>query len=206
MIQLNETQIDALKEICNIGMSKSAKQLSALLNTHIEISIPEINLYDINTVCNYNFFPTDVVLAYVYQTFSGEINGRAVLIFQREQTTVLTQSVIGAAPKLSEKEIRACEREAMIEIGNIIITSCMCAIVNMLSCDIKLIVPTYSESKIASLIESQVKEIDALSKDVIFIETKLEASGQNIAGKLMIIMTKKSIDQLYAQLETLLKG
>lgn len=206
MIDLAPLQRDALIEIGNVGMSKAAKQLSTLLSSRIEISIPEINLSHVDKIDHDSLFPTNDILSYVYQVLSGEIDGRAVLIFQRKHTTLLTKLVIGQAPKLSEKEIRACEQEAMLEIGNIIITSCICAIINMLSSEVKLSVPKYGEDKIVHLIESQVKEIEGSSNDVILIETKLDASGQDISGKLLIMMTAKSIERLYARLDTLLKG
>ena len=204
MIEITSAQRDALKEIGNVGMSKAAKQLSTLLNGHIEISIPEINLLGIDKIHADSLFPNDEILAYVCQDLSKDLVGKAILVFHREHTTLLTQSVIGAAPKMTEKEVRACEREAMIEIGNIIISSCMSAIVNMLSCEVKLSVPKYDEAKIGSLMETQMKDIDEKTSEIILIETALDAAGNDISGKLLLMLTKDSIDCLFMHLKKLL--
>jgi chemotaxis protein CheC len=206
MMVINPAQEDALIEICNVGMSKAAKQLSILLNGHIEISIPKINLMDINTGYTDDLFPADKTLAYVFQIISEELEGRAIIVFQSEQSTLLTQAVIGKAPKLTEKEVRACEREAMLEIGNIIISACMSAIVNMLKCQIKLSVPQYSEDNIERLIKSQMNEVSESAKGVIVIATNLDASGHDISGKLLLMLTEQSIDRLFLGADQLLSG
>lgn len=205
MITLLDADRDALIEICNIGMSKAAKQLSALLNSEILISIPEINLMNQGVVDHQKLFGSDQTLAYVYQNLSQDIDGRAVLVFQREHTSLLTQAVIGKAPKMTAKEIRACEREAMLEIGNIIITSCISAIVNMLSKEVKLSVPFYDEDKIISLLDNQIKNVSEFSQDIIMIATKLETSNQEISGKLLLILTEGSIVTLFNSIKAMLK-
>lgn len=206
MIELTAAQRDALIEICNVGMSKSAKQLSSLLNTRIAITIPEINFFDASQIYTDNLFSPDKTLSYVYQVISGSLSGRAVLIFQRNHTTLLTQSVIGESPKLSEKEVRACEQEAMLEIGNIIISSCMSAIVNMLHCKVSLTIPKYYEDNIDHLVKTQLAEITNSSTDIILLETRLETSGQDISGKLMLMLTIDSINYLFSKLAELLNA
>ena len=204
MNDLAAAQKDALKEICNVGMSKAAKQLSTLLNSPVEISIPEINLFDVDDMPYESMFALDAPLAYVYQELSEDLHGRAILIFQREHTSTLTQAVIGKAPKMTEKEVRACEKEAMVEIGNVIISSFMSAIVNMLSCHVKLSVPSYNEDHIVQLTKQQLHEIEASKKDVILIVTKLAASGQDISGNLLLMLDSKSVQALLQHLDTLL--
>lgn len=204
MKKLTPQEQDALREICNVGMSKAAAQLSKLLNVHIDIMIPEINVVGLQTQREMHLFPEEQLLSYAYQTLSGDLSGRALLIFQKTQTHLLTQAVIGTAPELSEKEIRACEQEALLEIGNIIITSCMSAITNMLTCQAQLDVPKYDESHIRDLLEAQADELNSKEKDIIVIETKLDASGRDIAGILMLMLTEDSVNKLYDYLKRLL--
>lgn len=202
MITLTEAQRNGLIEICSVGMAQSAKQLSVLLNSHIVISIPEINIFDAKTVCQEALFPKKNILSYVYQAMSDDILGRAVLVFQRSHAALLTRAIIFDAPQLSEQEIRACQQEAMLEIGNIIISSCLSEIVNRLSCNIVLGLPTYGEDHIVRLIQTQLKDLNSLSTEIILLETKLETSGYDISGKLLLILTLNSIMHLFEKLNT----
>ncbi len=205
MISLTTIQEDALIEICNVGMSKAAKQLSILLNSHINIHIPKISLLDMQHFIQNNIFSSIETLSYVYQTISEDLLGRAILMFHRAQATLLTQSVIGITPKLTEKEAKACEQEAVLEIGNIMITSCMSAIVNMISLHIKLDTPHYNEHRLIEVIESQVKDVEKYSQEIILIETRLESAGKFISGSLLLMLTKSSIDNLLSGINNLLK-
>lgn len=204
MITLTEAQRDALMGICSVGMTKSARQLSVLLNSDIVITIPEINMFDARTLCQDKLFPVNNILSYVYHEMSGDMLGRAVLVFQRSHATLLTRAVVYDVPQLSEEEIRACEQEAMLEIGNIIISSCMGAIVNMLPCRITLGLPKYGEDDIDHLIKMQLNDVNNLSSEIMLIETKLETFGQDISGKLLLILTLNSIMHLFEKLNLIL--
>jgi len=205
MISLTAIQEDALIEICNVGMSKAAKQLSILLNSHINILIPKITLIDIDSFVNQNIFSKNEILSYVYQSVSEDLIGRAILMFHRAHATLLTQSVIGSTPKLTEKEARACEQEAVLEVGNIMITSCMSAIVNMISLNIKLDMPHYNEGNLKEVTETQAHDVKKYSKEVILIATHLETAGKDISGSLLLMLTKESINNLLDGINNLLK-
>lgn len=206
MIKLSEVEKDALIEIGNIGMSRAGKQLSILLNSAVNITIPKINLLAAKEIPNEGFFDVDRNLAYVCQSLSNDLIGRAVLIFNREHTSMLTHAIIGDMPKLSEKEVRACEQEAMLEIGNIIITSCISAIVNMLDKKVKLSTPLYNEDTIKNLIDEQVNSLEEYAREVFMIATKLETTSRDISGKLVLILTDNSIVNLLHGIKELLKG
>jgi len=205
MMDLAVDQQDALVEICNVGMSKAAKQLSVLLNAHINIIIPKINLIGMNDFIANNKFSSDEIVSCVHQAVSKDLLGSILLVYRREHAALLAHSVIGKTPKLTEAETRACEQEAVLEIGNIMITSCMCAIVNMLSIQINLDLPRYSEGTIIQAIESQVHDVEKTSEEIILITTKLESSGNQISGYIVLILTKQSIDNLLQSTDQLLK-
>lgn len=205
MIKFTEAQKDALIEICNVGVSKAAKQLSLLLNSRINISVPHINLLKSNQIKNVEAFNNQYILSSVYQTLSGDISGRVALIFHRDQARLLTHFVIGKTPKLSEEEIRACEQEAMLEIGNIIVTTCVTAIANMLSMKIKLTVPNYVENKIQNIIKEHMSAFEKISDDIFLISTQLETEKENILGNLLLILSVDSINSLFDNLKKLIK-
>ncbi|WP_133140563.1 chemotaxis protein CheC [Legionella genomosp. 1] len=204
MISLTAEQEDALIEIGNIGMSKAAKQLSLLLNSTIKISIPKITFININDLTEENDFNDEQVLSYVYQNISQDLVGSAALVFQREQANVLTVTVIGEAPQLTQEEVRACEQEAMLEIGNIIISSCLSVIMNMLSQTVKLSLPVYNENNLYNLLQSLCRQISKSTSNIIAISTKLETSNDKLSGSLFIILTEDSVIKLLRSIKELI--
>lgn len=204
MKPLEPKQKDALIEICNVGMGTAAKQLSILLDSPIDITIPNIALSSVDELESSFNAKKGQVFVFVYQTLSTNVEGRATLIFNRSNTKILTQSVIGQAPKMTEEDIRACEQEAMLEIGNIIIASSISSISNMLSRQIGITTPTYGENLLPNLLEEQVKEVGSDANNVIIVSTKLETKGEDISGSLVLILTKESIHRLLDSLDRLL--
>lgn len=204
MITLTSAEEDALIEVGNIGMSKAAKQLSILLKSSIKITIPTISLINIDALIDNH--ANDKILSFVYQTLSGDLYGCAALVFQREQTRLLTSPIIGEIPQLTEKEVRACEQEALLEIANIIISSCMSAINNMLTKKVTLGLPTYDENNLVSLIKNLSEAMDKLSKNVLTIATQLNASDDELSGQLYIILNEDSVKSLLAGIKVLLNG
>ena len=204
MITLTPEQEDALIEIGNVGMSKAAKQLSVLLNSTIKISIPKISIININELAANSHFDKEQILSFVYQGLSKDLQGFASLVFLREQTTILTMAVIGETPQLTQEEARACEQEAMLEIGNIIISSCMSIIVNMLSMSIKLSLPYYDENNIVSLLQKLCEPISGLTESIISLSTKFDTSNDKLSGSLFIILTEESVQSLLQGIKELI--
>ena len=49
-MEFTKVQMDAMQELANIGAAHSATTLSQMLNTQIDMSVPEMNVVDIAKV------------------------------------------------------------------------------------------------------------------------------------------------------------
>src|SRR5256712_5411906 len=77
---LKELQIDALREVANIGAGHAATALSQLTNRRIMISVPQINIARLEEVPDLLGNPQDVVAA-VLMHMLGDLTGRTLLLF-----------------------------------------------------------------------------------------------------------------------------
>src|SRR3989442_3074435 len=77
---LKELQIDALREVANIGAGHAATALSQLTNRKIMISVPQINIVRLEEVPDLLGNPQDVVAA-VLMHMLGDLTGRTLLLF-----------------------------------------------------------------------------------------------------------------------------
>jgi chemotaxis protein CheC len=203
MITLTAEQKDALIEISNIGMSKAAKQLSILLNSPIKITIPEISIMDIDEIARSKSFDHTTMYSLVSQKLSADIQGCSALVIRREYANLLTMAVIGKMPEFTPEEANACEQEAMLEIGNIIITTCISIIANMLKQTVHLSLPIYNEDKIVALLTG-VSSSENLNKNFIAISTKLDTYNNILSGHLFLIVTEESAMTLLACIKNLI--
>jgi len=205
-MELNNDQQDALIEICNIGMSKAAKQLSILLDSSIDISIPAIQLAKLSSLSSQELGTNQDLLSFVYQDTLGDIEGRSILIFKTDQTKDLTDAVIGNVAQLSDKEEKLYQQEAMVEIGNIIISSCVAAITNMLSLKANLNIPKYLEYEKEAVNTDSLYSFNGRFSNTFVIRTHLKTIKESISGNLLLVLTEDSVKLLLEKTEDMLES
>src|SRR5260370_17456709 len=77
---LKALQLDALREVANIGAGHAATALSQLTHRRIMISVPEINIARLEEVPSLIGDPQEVVAA-VLMHMLGDLTGRTLLLF-----------------------------------------------------------------------------------------------------------------------------
>ncbi|HZD43634.1 MAG TPA: chemotaxis protein CheC, partial [Methanomicrobiales archaeon] len=75
---LTSTQTDALRELGNIGAAHAATVLSQMLNSNIQMTVPEIRLVDISEI--YNHLGDEVSALVVFQIQGELANGGFVIL------------------------------------------------------------------------------------------------------------------------------
>ncbi|MBI5306800.1 MAG: chemotaxis protein CheC [Planctomycetes bacterium] len=198
-MNLTEMQADALKEIMNIGVSKSATQLSALLIDEIRLEVPEVSILTPAEVNNALFINSALSAkgeeSIVYQELMGMLAGRAYLIFRGEDSKFLSQAVLGNAFSHAGEKLQFYEQEAVMEIGNIIISSCIASVANILKGKIVLSTPVYTEDSLPQILSKMANDMV-----VLVVKTALCASKRDITGTLVIVITSEMVDSLIRKL------
>ena len=192
-MQLSDAQRDALTELGNIGISRAARQLSALLNEPIQIEVPSVELCTAARA-HRHFDPRGGDLACVYQRMSGELDGRIALLLPSRDSHLLFQKLLGAGVALQGLDLRAYEHEAMTEIGNILISSCVSAMADMLSIRIDVSVPRYAEAAIQDLFQD-VTEAN-MERPALLIHTRLTAARRELEGTILLLLSAAAAEKV----------
>ncbi|MBM4055702.1 MAG: hypothetical protein FJ264_13780 [Planctomycetes bacterium] len=189
-MKLTESQLDTLKEISNIGVSRAATQLSTLLNDEIVMRVPEIYFLPVDEAVR--LMPEYENVSVVYQDLKGDFSGRAHLVFHNDESRLLVHALIGTAfTQGSEDMRRLYETETMMEIGNIVISTCISTFANLLKNEIVLTTPTYTELHVSKLFDRWPEDTVSM-----IIETTLCASKRDVTGTLLIMLTIGSAKNL----------
>ena len=198
-MKLTPARVDAIKEIANIGVSKAATQLSSLLNDTIELNVPEIELVSLDNLPK-SLVETDEHMVIVHQGLGGFMDGRAYLVFQTGESEAIVKVLFGSEHTPRDMDLRVYEYEAMLEIGNIIISTCVSTLANMLGEDISLSVPGYTEKNVMDFV------IDAGDKEcqVMIMKTVLSASRRSITGTFIIVLTMLSAEAFLMSIDKFL--
>jgi chemotaxis protein CheC len=138
-VPLTDLEIDALTELLNVGVSKAATSLRDLIGTQVILSVPHLALLSREDAARTMTEREANTLVGVHQSFEGDLQGRALLIFPEANSLELVRAVAGG--DLSLEDIIALEHEALAETGNIILNNCLATMANMLKRRVKISLP-----------------------------------------------------------------
>ena len=123
---LKAIQLDALKEVANIGAGHAATALSQMIGGTIMISVPTINISRLEEIPPQVAEPDEPVAA-VLMHMLGDLTGRTMLVFPRPAALRLAELMLHREPGGSQ-ELGEMEQSALKEAGNILSSAYMNAL------------------------------------------------------------------------------
>lgn len=117
---LGPRQLDALKEVANIGAGHAATALSQMVNTRIMVDIPEIKIVRFEDVGELLGTPDQVVSAVMMQLL-GDVTGRTVQVFPWRTAVQLTSVLLRREGDMRPEDFGELEQSALREVGNILV-------------------------------------------------------------------------------------
>ncbi len=111
-------QLDALREVANIGAGHAATALSTMTGATIMISVPTINIARLEDVPPQISGPEEPVAA-VLMNMMGDLTVRTLLVFPKPPAIRLSELMLRRAPG-SSQDLGELEQSAIKEAGNIL--------------------------------------------------------------------------------------
>jgi chemotaxis protein CheC len=125
---LKALQLDALREVANIGAGHAATALSQMIGGPIMISVPTANVARVEDVPP-QVSPDDEPVAAVLLHMFGDLTGRTLLVFPRPTAIRLAEMLLRRSPgDSSRREFSEMEQSALKEAGNILCSAYMNAL------------------------------------------------------------------------------
>ena len=157
-------QIDAIKEVSNIGAGNGATALSVMVGKKIDMTVPRVNVIKLNDLIN-EAGETESVAIEVQVL--GDIRGNILIIFSKE-------GALNMASMLTRRkvtEIYEYEKSALCEIGNIISASYMNAISSFTGIKICPSVPAIADDMMGAIFSEAFLQAGQIDEDILDIET-----------------------------------
>ena len=115
---LKASQLDAMREVANIGAGHAATALSQMTNRKIMITVPRVNVRPLEEACDTVGAP-DQVIAAVLMHMMGDLTGRALVLFPQSAARTLCDFLLrremGTTQAFGEME-----QSTLKEAGNIL--------------------------------------------------------------------------------------
>ena len=190
---LDALEFDALTELMNIGVSRAAASLAAMVGEQVLLTVPSVSIVSREAAAALVSTQRSDPLVAVRQAFQGDVSGRALLIFPETNSLELVRAVAGE--HLSLEDILELEHEALAEIGNVILNACIATIANLLQRTLTMSLPEIVRGVGAAFFElapSQAEDV------VLFVHINFSLKGHEISGYVAMVMDFPSLAALKA--------
>ena len=188
---LSELELDALTELVNIGVSRAAASLGAMVGEQVLLSVPSVVIVSRSKAADLLGGTRQDLLVAVRQAFHGDVSGRALLIFPEKNSLELVRAVAGE--RLSLEDILDLEHEALAEIGNIILNACIATVANLLERSLTMSLPEIVRGDSDGLFDLGA----AIADDVVlFVHINFSLKGHRIMGYVAMVMDFASLNSL----------
>jgi chemotaxis protein CheC len=188
---LDELELDALTELVNIGVSRAAASLGTMVGEQVLLSVPSVMVVSRSRAAELISQSQNDLLVAVRQAFSGDVSGRALLIFPEKNSLELVRAVAGE--DLSLEDILELEHEALAEIGNIILNACMATVANLLQRNLTMSLPEIIRGTGGGLFDLSMSLADDV---VLFVHINFSLKGRQVVGYVAMVMDFASLTSL----------
>jgi chemotaxis protein CheC len=177
---LDELELDALTELVNIGVSRAAAGLATMSGEEVTLTVPAVSVVTPTEAAAMIGGGEQDKLIGIEQDYSGEISGRALLVFPEVNSLELVRAVAGAAVK--PEEIPSMAPEALLETGNVVLQACLGSLANMLQRRLEISTPSLVEGGAVDLMQR------VSSEGVVFIYVNFVLRGRQVRGYIALLM------------------
>ena len=118
VLSLSPMQLDALREIGNIGAGNAATALSQIINRKIDMSVPRLNILPLSEVPDV-VGGADTMVAGVYLRVFGPAPSSILFLLPRDSAFSLVDMAMGRERGTTDI-LNAMDESALMEIGNIL--------------------------------------------------------------------------------------
>jgi len=190
-------QIDALKELVNIGVGKAASVLSEMVNYRITLQVPFIKILTPETLKIEMEELGRFHVSAVRLGFKGPFSGAAALVFPPDSASKLVAVLTGEEPGTSDLD--SVRVGTLSEVGNIVINGVMGSIANVLKQPINYSLPNYMEDSIDNLLTSENSDPNST---ILLARTRFTIEQLHIEGDIILIFEVGSFDALLSAINS----
>lgn len=172
-------QLDALKEVGNIGSGNAATALSQMLNKKIDMKVPEVDILPYDEMIKRIGCEEDIVVAVLLAAY-GDAPGNLLFIMNYEKAQEFSRVLLDGFEDISEEMYISVFQE----IGNILGNSYINAIGKLTGLNLITTVPSVAVDMLTAVLSSSFMSAEQFGDNILAIDTnfiddidKLESGG-----------------------------
>jgi chemotaxis protein CheC len=196
--QLGESQLDAVRELANIGAGHAATALSQVLNRVIMINVPEVRIVRIEEVDGL-LGDADEVVAAVMMKVLGDATGRTIQVFPGDSAVKLTSVMLSCPEPAFPAGFDEMHQSALKEVSNIIVGAYLNALSDFMGMLLIMSVPAMAIDMAGAVLTTSYLNFGD-SKDYVFsVATEMMLGDEQVRAYFLLIPDDASLQVILRQ-------
>ena len=196
--ELDALELDTLKEIGSIGTGNAATALSALIGEEVRITMPEVRIMGYNEAIDWIGGPEEIT-AGVLVKLGGQINGIMLGVQQLDFANLILDHMLHQTVK-DYSELKEIEKSALVEVGNIMISTFINALSELAQVKIELTVPAFTVDMQGAILAVPMAEYGGQSDYIMTISGDFVCQGKQAPCRLLLSPDIRSLNVLLRKL------
>ena len=196
--ELNSLEMDTLREIGSIGTGNAATALSGMLGCPVHITLPEVRIMEFNEAIDWIGGP-EPVTAGVLVHIGGQINGIMLSVQPLEFINIILERMLSVSIQ-DYSQLAELERSALVEVGNIMISTFLNDMSNLADIKVDLTVPCLTVDMQGAILTVPMAEYGGQSDYLMAIGGNFSCDGHELPCRLILSPDIRSLNFLLRKL------
>ena len=196
--EMNELEMDILKEIGSIGGGNAATAMSSMLNANVNMSLPKVVILGFNEALDYLGDPEELVAA-IFVEMSGELSGIMLLILTKEFSDEVLFRMLGKVDS-DFLELEEIDSSVLMETGNIVISSYITAMASLTNVHVELSVPQLAINMVGGIMSAPMSLMGQHSDRIMMITGQFTIDGKALDSEMLLLPDVESLNVLMKKL------
>ncbi len=194
---LKPEQLDALREVANIGAGHAATALSTMTRQAIMIKVPTISIARLDEVPGHVVNDPEDPVAVILLQMLGDLTGRSILVFPEHTACRLAEMML-RRPRGSSPGIALLEESALKECGNILSGAYLNGLADFMHLMLLPSPPLLAVDMASAVLSSAYLQFGD-GRDVVFCvesEFQMRDDGESLRGYFLLLPDTGSLQRI----------
>lgn len=187
-------QLDALKEIGNVGAGNSATALSQLINRKIDMTVPQIAIMPLGDVPDVVGGP-DAMVAGVFLRVYGPAPSSILFLLPRDSAFSLVDMLMGREQGHTTS-LNSMDESALMEIGNILAGAYLNALSHFTKLTLLPSIPALAMDMAGAILSVILIQLGEMGDHALVIETEFTTENDGVKGHFFLIPDPGSLSTI----------
>ncbi|QJW47234.1 chemotaxis protein CheC [bacterium BFN5] len=194
ILKLSALQLDALREIGNVGAGNSATALSQIIDRKIDMTVPQVAIMPLGDVPDVVGGP-DAMVVGVFLRVYGLAPSSILFLLPRDSAFYLVDMLMGRSQGYTTT-LSSMDESALMEIGNILAGAYLNALSHFTNITLLPSIPALAMDMAGAILSVVLIQLGQMGDHALVIETEFTTEADGVKGHFFLIPDPGSLNTI----------